>query len=228
VVAALRRSEALGQVPSEAPSRTPVSTVATRSPEQVPRLFAQGYAGYRESCRPAEEGAAAPGPAPAEEAAARPLQQLRLRVRPWHRVALLKMLCRALLYHFLQDRRRALGLQAGQPPLWGWELRAAQEHSAAGKLEALVKYLAETELHMQLGPERSAQLPGSFLPERTAQRLRAERRRLARSWGLAANELEEDAVVRVFLDGQLSWPAARAQLGAAADAAGLQAPSGPP
>lgn len=224
-MAALQRGEALTQLPSETPPRAPVSDRPFRERGRVPRLFAEGYAGYLESCRggAAEEacaGAAAEGPGAAvagagEEArVAGPARVPRLQVRPWHRSALQKMLCRAVLFHFLQDRREALGLQAGQPPLWLWEVRAAQEHSAAGQVEALVKYLAETELHIQEGPQRSTQWPGST-PQGAgaAQRLRAERRRLARDWGFSERELHEDAVVRVFLDGRLSWPAVRGLLG---------------
>lgn len=216
VVAALQRREALGQMPSQMPHRGSLSDRPFRSRDQVPQLFAEGYAGYLESCR--EDSESPEQTAVRKDSNTAPLQNLRLRVRPWHRTALQKMLCRAVLFHFLQDRREALGLHARTPPLWVWEVRPAQEHSAAGEVEALVKYLVETELHIKLGPERSTHWPGSPPPKGAADRLWAERRRLARGWGLSERQLEEDAVVRVFLDGGLSWPRVRELLGPAPSA----------
>merc|ERR1711972_1287343 len=92
------------------------------------------------------------------------------------------MLCRALFFHFLQDRRQALGLHAGEQPLWFWEARRAQEHSAAGQISVLVKYLAETELHIAQGPERSRSPPGSMPLYQASQDLRAECRLLVKQW----------------------------------------------
>merc|ERR1712194_275116 len=127
--------------------------------------------------------------------------------------ALQQMLCKAVLFQFLQHRRAALGLTANQPPLWVWEARRANEYHGTGQVEELVKYLAGTEIHIQLGPERSVSLPGARLPERTVKRLREERRMLVREAGLGECELKEDAVIRVFLDGRLSWPSVRDLLG---------------
>jgi len=214
VVAALRRGEPLAQEQREAPARTPVSGVPMRS-MQVPQFFAEGYAGYLESHGKA---AAAGRDPPKEDAAKTATGGTRLWVLSWHRSALQKMVCRAILFQFLQDRREAMGLPPGKRALWSWEARAAQEFSAAGQVEVLVKYLVETELHIKRGPERSARQPGSPMPEGTAQRLRAERQRLARTWGVSEHRLEEDAVVRVFLDGLLSWSTVRNLLHAGPDA----------
>lgn len=230
VEAALRPREALDKAFPETPERMPVPHEPART--LVPPLFAMGYAGYLGSARGAEPrlgsgGAGADGQPSGEQAAARDmepeqaaardmeaasLRSARLRVLPSHRHNLSKVLCRAVLFHFLQDRRQALGLGSGEPPLWLWEARRAQEHSSAGDVGLLVKYLAETELHIEEGPERRARLPGSAPPWQVAARLRAERRRLVPGWGMATRDLPEDAVFRVFLDGRLSWPRVRALL----------------
>lgn len=221
VVAALQPSEALSKALAKSPPRPAVANAVHRSPEPLPELFSVGFGEYMEQCRGTSAGAetarlAAERRACSTEleektqvAASARLRKPRLRVLDWHRLAVQKMLCRTLLVKFLQDQRKALGLPAGQSPLWSWEVREAQEHSEAGHVTVLVKYLAETELHTKLGPQRSIHHPGSQLLERVAQRLRAERKQLVQKWGVADLALEEDAVLRVFLDGHLSWPRVR-------------------
>eukprot|EP00747_Dinoflagellata_sp_TGD_P193521 gnl/TRDRNA2_/TRDRNA2_59794_c0_seq1.p1 gnl/TRDRNA2_/TRDRNA2_59794_c0~~gnl/TRDRNA2_/TRDRNA2_59794_c0_seq1.p1 ORF type:complete len:308 (-),score=54.98 gnl/TRDRNA2_/TRDRNA2_59794_c0_seq1:81-899(-) len=235
VAAALSPADVLAAVPSRTPPRGPVSPAALRRGHRlrVPVLFSEGYVAYQESCRERQgreleetesEGSIASADSPSQERSPG-LRSMRLRVMPWHREALHKMLCKSVLKHFLQVQREALGLNAHQPPLSGWEARRAQEHTAAGQVVVLVKYLAETELHIRLGPERRGvawesgargtpgSAPGSSLGAAAVQRLRAERRELAREWGVYAQTLEEDAVVRIFLDGCLTWERLRALLG---------------
>lgn len=217
VVAALRPSKAVSQVPSETPHRTPLlSTRSFRRREKVPSLFEESYSSYVESCT-INDAAEFPEPLPEapdvrENMVRGKLRSMTLQVRPWHRSQLQKMLCRALLFQFLQDQRKVLGLSSQQRPLCSWEVKAALEHSGAGQVEALVKYLAETELHIQNGPVRSMHSPGPAPAKDVEMRMRAERHRLRRSWGLSGRRLQEDAVVRVFLDGQLSWPGVREML----------------
>lgn len=180
----------------------------------MPLLFAESYVGYVEKERRGRESDPATGdgsaqPGVEQKPRANSLKSMRLQVLPWHRRALRVMLCRALLFHFLQDCREVLGLRTHQPPLFLWEARRAQEHSTAGDVVPLVKYLAETERHIQLGPERSASTPSVVPSESVAQRLRAERRQPAKPWRLQSRDLHEDEVMRVFLDGRLSWPRAR-------------------
>lgn len=82
----------------------------------------------------------------------------------------------------------------------------------------LIKYLAETELHMALGPARRESWPGKMPADSVAMQLQAERRWLVNHWKargerLKASGIEEDAFVRAFLDGRLSWPRARELIG---------------
>lgn len=221
VAAALQRTEALSRPTSQTPSRVPLGEVAHRSPERMPLLFAESYVGHVEKERrdgdsglAVRDGTQSLGvePRPRENPA---LRSLRLQVLPWHRRALRAMLCRALLFHFLQDCREVLGLRTNEPPLFLWEARRAQEHSTAGDVVPLVKYLAETELHIRFGPARSTSTPSVLTSELVAQRLRAERRQPAKRWGLQPRDLHEDTVLRIFLDGRLSWPRVRDLLGEA-------------
>jgi len=234
VVAALQRSEALGQALLETPPRAPLDG-PSRSPGRLPALFSEGSADYLESCGSSEDadfyypedddpmlaeartmvsGDASRGTSSSSrDTRSRSLRQLR--VLPWHRVALQKMLCRGLLFQFLQDRRAALGLRANEKPLILWEALRAREIANAGEIVSLAKYLAVTELHMLLGTSRQALEPGSRPGPEQTRMLFAERRRVAGRWGMANRALEEDAVVRVFLDGRLSWPRIRELLGLA-------------
>lgn len=236
IVAALQQREALVQDQRETSPRPAVRGMQLRAPGRVPQLFKESYSNFEQSQQavresvegdartpPAQE-AAEPQLAGAREelrlsgaSAARP-RRPRLRVLPWHREALLQMLCRAVLFHFLQDRRSSLGLRVGEQPLWFWEARRAQEHTAAGQVAVLVKYLAETELHIAQGPERRECPPGSMPLSRASQRLRAERRQLVQQWEAAgqrisSRDFHEDAFMRVFLDGHLSWPKVRHMVG---------------
>lgn len=215
VAAALQRREALSQPTSQTPSRVPVGhAVAHRSPDRMPLLFAESYVGHMERKRREGGSGLAIGDSGAQSLGVEQqsrenlLKSLRIQVLPWHRRALRVMLCRALLFHFFQDCRAVLGLRTSEPPLFLWEARRAQEHSTAGDVVPLVKYLAETELHIKFGPARSTSTP-SVVTSEVAQRLRAERRQPAKRWGLQPRDLHEDAVMRIFLDGCLSWPRVR-------------------
>merc|ERR1740129_778935 len=227
VEAALLPREALGQALSETPPRAPLPA-PRRSPENVPELFVEGYADYvREERRQglsdrAGDGTAEPAAssssssAPPLGAAATTPKAPRLRVFPWHRGALHKMLCRAVLVHFMQALRTELGIGVMDPPLFNWEAKRAQEHTAAGEVSALVKYLVETELHIRHGAERSGLAPRAALTAFQAQAVTEERRALARRWRVGWRVLKEDAMVRDFLDGRLtSWPSVRGLLNAA-------------
>merc|ERR1719199_1815585 len=108
------------------------------------------------------------------------------------------------MFHFLQDLRETLGLRSEERPLCAWENRYALSQLEEGKVVELVRYLAETEFHIERGPVRGKLVPGEQVGAEEAQRVRAERRLLSRKWGLRAHQLEEDAVLSVFLDGRLS------------------------
>lgn len=139
-------------------------------------------------------------------------RSLRLRVMPWHREQLLKRCCHEIFYSFIEDRRSALGIRGKQDVLYNYEWNGALEHTTAGKVTALVRFLAETELHIAQGKERSSRSPGQAYEGKA--KLQRERQLLARRWRVGARSLEEDAVVRVFLDGAASWSQVRSLLGA--------------
>lgn len=226
IVAALQQREPLMQDQRETPQRPAVTGMRLRTPERMPKLFQESYSSFREALQAADEAigddgehaAAVPSAGLVAAETGTPRRRPRLRVLPWHREALQQMLCRAVLFHFLQDRRQALGLRVKDHPLWFWEVRRAQEYTAAGQVAVLVKYLAETELHITQGPERRQSPPGSMPLFRASQLLRAERRKLVQEWEASGQRLksrnfQEDAFVRVFLDGHLSWPKVRDMIG---------------
>mmetsp|Transcript_107374 Transcript_107374/g.346741 ORF Transcript_107374/g.346741 Transcript_107374/m.346741 type:complete len:450 (+) Transcript_107374:202-1551(+) len=237
VVAALRPGEALGQVQLETPPRAAIANVP-RARGAVPELFAESYASFagrqtrgslpdddahdREAPATPEDAdgssaGSSPGGAASPSSPPPPLRR-RLRVFAWHRSELQKLLCQDVLRQFLVDQRQTLGMRPGQPVLWFWEVRRAQEYTADGQVVVLIKYLAETELHMALGPARRVSWPGNMPADSVAIQLRAERRWLVNHWEamgerLKTSGIEEDAFVRAFLDGRLSWPRARELVG---------------
>lgn len=237
VVAALRPGEALGQVQLETPPRAAIANVP-RARCAVPELFAESYASFagrqtrgslpdvdahdREApATPEDADGSSAGSSPSGAASSSsppPPLRRRLRVSAWHRSELQKLLCQDVLRQFLVDRRQTLGMQSGQPVLWFWEVRRAQEYTGDGQVVLLIKYLAETELHMALGPARRESWPGKMPADSVAMQLQAERRWLVNHWKargerLKASGIEEDAFVRAFLDGRLSWPRARELIG---------------
>lgn len=211
-VAAMQRGEAVEKAHVHTPPRAAVA-VPRRAPRGVPQIFAEGYGDFAKSSRAQAVDAKVPED---QQAGSGPVKLRQLRVEPWHRVKLQKMICRALLYQFLLYRREADQLRQQDRPLWPWESRTAQEYSTAGQLAALVKFLVETELHIELGPKRSTTRPGSLPVDAAAELLRAERRQLVRGWEesslrrrLGANMFDEEFLIRLFLDGRLSWPRIR-------------------
>lgn len=226
IEASLQPPEAISQVLSETPSREPLRGAApTRAPGGLPRFFAEGYAGYIRSSAGAEGGGRFGTEMSAEQRSAQgararrgagSLRAIRLRVLPEHRAELQKMLCKAVLFNFLQEQREVWRLPASERPLLLPEARRVREHLERGEPVRLVKYLAETEHHIVSGENRQSRVPGSPVwrgvkpldPEQEFQ-LRAERRKLVEQWDLSRRDLREDALVRVFLDGRLSWPRVR-------------------
>lgn len=219
VVAALQRGEAVGQATAETPPRVPVP-VEPRLSGDVPAVFGESYARYAKSYASYEEFAKRRIKASLaddkDSKRSNQLRKLRIRILPWHRTALQKMVCRAVFFHFLQELKQARGIRATWKALLHWEVKQAQTHSEAGKVVGLVKYLAETELHLSLGPRRRAAARRAGPTSRnTPADIRNERTQLVRHWGVKARDLNEDAVFRIFLDGKLSWPRLRNLLGAA-------------
>jgi hypothetical protein len=226
IVAALRQGEALSQDTRDSPPRAAVQGLPLRAQGRVPQLFEEGFCQFMESRLAKEATQAAQAAQAAEEleqnqeggvSASAPRKE-RLRVMPWHREALQKMLCRALVFQFLQDMREKLSLQTGQPPLWFWEARRAQEYSVLGEVTWLVKFLAETELHIVRGKVRSSHFPGSMPKDKAQNTMREERRQLVQELEeagqrLSSRSFEEDAFLRIFLDGRLSWPRVRDHIG---------------
>jgi len=216
VVVALQPAETLGQVHSETPPRTPVHGVPLRTAGQVPQLFNESYAAYMEKQGGAtqqKDNEDSDENEDIEQKITPPsLKNMRLQVQPWHRGELLKILCRAVLTHFLQDRRAAMGLRPGQYPLYFWERQVAEEVSKEGDVEKLVKYLAESQLHMEQGVQRERMPPGRSYPDSMKKRLLDERSDLSNAQQVKRHRLQEDQVLRVFLDGGMSWPTVRGLL----------------
>jgi len=224
VEAALRRGEALVDVPLSAPRRTPLPTAPTaRVP--LPPLFGHGYARYVESHdtkatdgerSTAESEASAAPPEPSADAGpAR--RSLRLRVQPRHREALRKMLCRALIAIFTQYRKEVQGLRPDQPLLSRFESEDVQEHVKEGYVARLIKHLAVTELHMCEGPLRSGRVIGGTMGAEEVKVLRKERQQFTQSMDITEGDVKEGQVARLFLDGCLSWPRVRELLGLPAE-----------
>lgn len=222
VEAALQRSEVLGQALLETPPRATLEP-PRRSPGRMPKIFMEAYGDYialqgGESAETGAEGVSAGSRSrsTAEEAGSVrtgiPLRGPRLRIRPWHRTAMQKMLCQAVLFHFLQELREALGLRVHERPLCAWEVWYAAQMVEKGEVVELVKYLAETELHIRHGPMRRKLVPAGQVGADETQRVRAERRQLALKWGMRRHNLEEDVVLRVFMDGRLCWSSVRGLL----------------
>lgn len=240
VEAALQRSEVLGQALLETPPRTPL-TPPRRRRECLPEIFLEAHAGYtmrQENSVAEAETQEGPGsdehwqavgersPSTSREGHSGSVpRNLRLRVRPWHRTAMQQLLCRAVLFHFLQDLREALGLRAEEAPLFLWEVTYAWQQIHKGEVVELVKYLAETELHVLRGPVRRELSPGNQVGAEEMQRVRAERRELASQWRLWRHTLEEDAILRVFLDGRLCWPRIRSLIGGPRSSTASASPS---
>lgn len=226
IEASLQPPEAISQVLSETPSREPLrGTATTRAPGGLPRFFAEGYAGYIRSSADAERGGRFGTEKSAEQSSAQAararrgtgsLRAIRLRVLPEHRAQLQKMLCKAVLFNFLQEQREVWRLPAGERPLLLTEARRVRAHLERGEPVRLVKYLAETEHHIVSGENRQSRVPGSPvwrgvkpLDPQEEFLLRDERRKLVEQWDLSRRDLREDTLVRVFLDGRLSWPRVR-------------------
>mmetsp|Transcript_50627 Transcript_50627/g.134835 ORF Transcript_50627/g.134835 Transcript_50627/m.134835 type:complete len:380 (-) Transcript_50627:147-1286(-) len=121
---------------------------------------------------------------------------------PRDRQILKLMLCKQIFFDFLQHMRVEQKMHVDERPLHSWELAGASVFKNDGDVLGLVKYLLGTELHMKEGPQRSQRANKRRLP------LEAERQRLSAKWNLAPC-LQEDALIRVFLDGLLSWPMVR-------------------
>lgn len=224
VVAALRPSKALAQVQVKTPEPAALPESPRRFVKQVPSL-ANAYNRYLETRQedpidetvsgsvtesPTERGIEETMPGSTEE---RPvgrqynLQNYRPRARdrrrpfpnPRDRQILKEILCKQIFYDFLRHLRVELKIHVDEPPLTKWELTCAQDLKNDGDVLGLVKYLLGTELHIKEGPLRSQRVNQRRLP------VEAERQRLSAKWNLAPC-LQEDALLRVFLDGRLSWP----------------------
>lgn len=230
VVAALQPGEALSQVHLTSPPRAALDGVPVRAREPLLRIFAERYAqlahgsgagaaseagtGEEDSEAEASEGSVTSDGSSAPGS----LWKRRLRIQPWHRPALMKMLCEEVLHLFLQDRRQALGFSSKQPPLWRWEIKNANEHVETGQVAPLIRYLAETELVMTFGPVRRTNYPGTVLMSEVAPRLFAERKQLVSQWEALGLRLQvgfdlEDVFLRLFLDGKLSWSRILGEIG---------------
>lgn len=180
---------------SQTQSPTPQSTTSTSDAEREPAHWQR----YMAEERPLGFAAAANTNLRAMRASARVPRSLR------------QKLCKFLFASFSQ----AKAAEAGDVSMWAqvltpWETEQALRHCGKGAVMALVRHLAETELHMEKGAQRqSLSRPQDGDPEL----LQSERRELTRGWWVShAQGLAEDAIIALFLDRRLSWSRVRALL----------------
>lgn len=223
---ALEPSKALELMPQKNPPRVPKGF--NREKREAPRLFEEGYAGFARSIAAENakdvQSSGVDGNVPSASGSAKKPQWAytrarRLRVETKHRKQLNKILCNAVLRNFLQEHRHGFKLNPGQPPLWFWEARRAQDLSRHGRVSSLVAYLVETEVHMKCGPERKNHFPKPGGNANQVEiRLTRERKSLEEFWNSNGTRLdrlrfEDDVFMRLFLDGLLSWQRTRDMVG---------------
>lgn len=117
-------------------------------------------------------------------------------------------LCRSLFASFSQVQAGDSGAApASVQVLTPWETEHALRHCSKGAVMALVRHLAETELHIRNGAMRK----GLARPaDGHSERLQIERRELTRGWWTSvAHGLAEDVLISMFLDRRLSWSRVR-------------------
>eukprot|EP00929_Paragymnodinium_shiwhaense_P008212 TRINITY_DN112155_c0_g1_i1.p1 TRINITY_DN112155_c0_g1~~TRINITY_DN112155_c0_g1_i1.p1 ORF type:complete len:503 (-),score=95.03 TRINITY_DN112155_c0_g1_i1:16-1524(-) len=213
IEAALLKSEALAQEPSAPPEFSPYTDAPLQSRRTIPALFAESYAGHTKALdsQPAD---ARPQPRRtiSEQAAAVPSAGSvpRLRMQDWHRSELRQMVCKALVSKFSKEAARQ------NMALWWFELEdpRTEELVREGKVAALVRHLAEVELHAERGSRRNSRMVKDLVsPEWWVRNVKEERRILSSRWKLWLRKLHEDAIFRLYLDGSLSWPRVRCLLG---------------
>jgi hypothetical protein len=118
-------------------------------------------------------------------------------------------LCRFIFASFMETLHEELELPRNTNPLNGLEDKNVASIIKSKDVVALVKYLAETELHMRLGPRRSKVLPEAPLNMQVYASLRSERQDMAIDWGVRDQDLREERIFGLFLRGPFTWKSLR-------------------
>jgi hypothetical protein len=118
-------------------------------------------------------------------------------------------LCRSIFASFMETLHEELELPRNTNPLNGLEDKNVASIIKSKDVVALVKYLAETELHMRLGPRRSKVLPEAPLNMQVYASLRSERQDMAIDWGVRDQDLREERIFGLFLRGPFTWKSLR-------------------
>ena len=134
---------------------------------------------------------------------------VRLRVLPWHRQEMCRMVCRQILFNCLQALRTLQHKHSHQNPMWEFERHRAKLHVQSARIVGLVDYLAMLHFQVQHGPMRKKYTPGAPLNmsiTRLNEILLEERRDMSASFkAVMGRRVSEDRFIRHFLDGDISW-----------------------
>jgi len=114
-------------------------------------------------------------------------------------------LCRSILVTFLDSIREEFAVSKDVNPLSESEDRQIAAVVKKCDVVALVKHLAETELHIRFGPQRSRITPEAPLNMKISADLKRERTEMAAHWGVRDQALREERVLGLFLQGPFTW-----------------------
>ena len=136
-------------------------------------------------------------------------EPIRLRVQPWHRQELCKMVCRAILFNFQQELRSLQRQPSHGRPMWSFENNQADSFVESARIVGLAVYLSSLHFQVQHGHLRKKYIPGqpldinlTRLKEITSQ----ERHNMSASFeAQISSRVSEERFVRHFLDGDMSW-----------------------
>lgn len=118
-------------------------------------------------------------------------------------------LSRSVFATFLSSIREEFEVPQDVNPLSEFEDRQIAAVIKKCDVVALVKHLAETELHIRFGPKRSRITPEAPLNMRIFANLQRERAEMAATWGVQEQALREERVMGLFLDGPFTWKSIR-------------------
>mmetsp|Transcript_66022 Transcript_66022/g.123120 ORF Transcript_66022/g.123120 Transcript_66022/m.123120 type:complete len:422 (-) Transcript_66022:30-1295(-) len=239
-LAAHRRGEALSVEHTKAPKHVPVPPVRAQ-PQAAPEFYheAADRVRHERSRSPTDSAVQARAQSSHEEERHTGLEedepidnqtdpqsqeevmpQLQLRVRRGHRHVLLKLVCKKIVWEFLQHHRRIRQVDGNpairdKPILLFWEHTAVMERSEAGEVVKLVRYLLVTDEHIRTGQRRKQAEELAAVPSSMEWHIRHERKDALESSGITRRHLSAEMFLRLFLDGQLSWQHVREEVSAA-------------
>ncbi|CAE7558104.1 SHOC2 [Symbiodinium natans] len=134
---------------------------------------------------------------------------VRLRVQPWHRHELCKMVCRHIRFSCVQELRSLQRQKSHQLPMWEFERQRVESYVASARIVSLVDYLARLHFQIQRGQQRQKYIPGVELDisiSRLKEITLEERRSMSAAFQAEmGRKVSENTFVRHFLDGDMSW-----------------------